>query len=82
MIEIKEADLVPCKILGQDFELKKPDLGQVDRLEGLIKENPDSSVKYVIHYLVELGLTKEVAERLNTDQAEYLVKEISGKKKG
>lgn len=79
--EIKQKTKVKVKIYGQDFELHKPTVGQVESLQKLnMNESSDQAKVFekICDFLNVLGLPKEFSQDMEIEHLTQLVNFLSG----
>ncbi len=81
-MEIKLNPKVQIKLLleGAEFLIRKPNMGEIEDLETEV-ESSKKGLAPILSLLEKLGLPKENARQLDSDQLEQLMAELVPKKK-
>jgi hypothetical protein len=84
MLEIKGPTKVLMKIMGVDYDVRKPTIGEVEENAEQAKINdgdPSATVKQVISFIGKLGIPENVLRSLELDQLNEIMEYLNGSKK-
>lgn len=81
MLEIKALATLKLKLMGVEYELRKPTKRQASALAEKIKGGGGNELNVIGEFLVEAGLPAEVVEDLQLEHLELIVTHLTGAKK-
>lgn len=75
---------LPIRIFGQDIDLNKPSMKQIFDNESKVKDagdDPKAIARIMFQFVVDMGMPKEIAEKMSVDHFEKLMEHMRGAKK-
>lgn len=84
MLVLKEPTKVLISILGKEYSVRKPTIGEVEDNAEAAKgseNDPSATIKQVISFVSKLGIPVEVLRNLETEQLTEIMEYLNGTKK-
>jgi len=84
MLIIKEPTKVLINILGKEYSVRKPTIGEVEENAEMAKgsdKDPSTTIKNVVAFVAKLGIPEDVLRNLETEQLTEIMEYLNGSKK-
>lgn len=79
-MKFEKSKLIKVEIYGQNVEMKNPTFGQVKELAKITADSKDNSVEAMNAFLLELGLSQQILNDMETDHVVKLCEYLTSKK--